>query len=122
MSVVTDEMVEKAARAVFMRGWVTPNGFASADDFFTARKEHNPIEWGFAVINTRAALAAVAPIIAKAAREQVMQVLAMHEAGYAKSCASYQAAANNEMVAFVGAKETALGVALLAIRALGDAT
>lgn len=69
----------------------------------------------------RIALAAVAPLIAAAERERITEILRAHEAGYAKSRASYQAAHNEEMTAFVGGKETALGVALHAIRALGDA-
>jgi len=80
----------------------------------------HPGQW--IIEDIRAVLAAVIPAIQAEALERAAVVLKEHEAGYAAARARYQKARDADMTAFVGAKETAIGVALVAIRALKEGT
>jgi len=58
---ITEAMIEAGARAIFMRGWEMPRGFASDDDFFRERKKWNAEEWDWALSDARACLTAAIP-------------------------------------------------------------
>jgi inorganic triphosphatase YgiF len=116
VSIVTDDMVEAAARAVFMLGWEMPRGFANDDDFFRERKKWNAEEWDCALSDARAALAAVAPLIAAAERDACAEAARAVAMQWREQINT--AATNGQRTTFAD-REAGAMTALAAIRARG---